>query len=118
MLQQHPSTQEIRDLLAPIRQLMERYLYTGMTLQPEAVTALLNVCIVVDDKLAQFGDEAARKYRTLTQMEEIARDLDPSGRNAPQHQEAGGQKSAAVLPFKRPLPPRPLFGPAGPGGAA
>lgn len=132
MLEHHPATQEVRELLAPFRQLMERYLYTGMELQPEAVHALLNVFIIVDDKIAQLGDEAARKYRTLAQMEAVARDLDLIGRKAPphrpatsgpprsepQHQGTGGQKSAAVLPFRPRLPPRPLFVPAGPGGAA
>lgn len=129
MLEQHPSTQEVRELLAPFRQLMECYLYTGIQLQPEAVHALLNVFIIVDDKIAQLGDEAARKYRTLAQMEAIARDLELAGRphvprasgqprGEPPHQTSGGQKDATVLPFKRRLPPRPLYSPAGPGGAA
>lgn len=132
MLQPHPSTEEVRELLKPCRQLMERYLYTGVSLAPEAVHALLNVFIVVDDKIAQLGHEVAVGARTLAQMEAVARDLELAGRPArphvpratdqprgePPHQGSGGQKAATVLPFRPRLPPRPLFGPAGPGGAA
>ncbi|RTL99750.1 hypothetical protein EJV44_04525 [Ancylobacter aquaticus] len=124
MLEQHPSTQEVRELLAPFRQLMERYLYTGIQLQPEAVTALLNVFIIVDDKIAQLGDEAARKYRTLAQMEAVARDLELVGAPVRDHdgdrsrRESGGTQPAKIVPFKPRLAPRALFVPTGPGGAA
>ncbi|CAA0130205.1 Uncharacterised protein [Starkeya nomas] len=120
MLQQHPSTEEVRELLKPCRQLMERYLYTGMELAPEAVHALLNVFIVVDDKIAQLGHEVAAGARTLAQMEAVARDLDLVGRGKgePPHQNSSAMPSATVLAFTPRLPLRPLFGPAEPGGAA
>lgn len=132
MLQQHPSTEEVRELLKPCRQLMERYLYTGVSLAPQAVHALLSVFIVVDDKIAQLGHEVAVGTRTLAQMEAVARDIDPSGKRTgpraprstgrgegePPLQGADVTPSAKVLAFKPRFPPRPLYGPAGPGGAA
>lgn len=94
MLKHHPSTEEVRGLLEPCRQLMERHLYTGLTLAPEAVTVLLNIFIVADDKLAQLGDDYVSAAGVPTT---------PSVR-----------QPAMVLGF----PSRMRSEPTGPGGAA
>ncbi|QIB34780.1 hypothetical protein [Ancylobacter pratisalsi] len=118
MLHKYTPVENIRGLLEPLRKLMERHLYTGVTLAPEAAQELFNIFILIDDQLAAHGHDCAVRHVTLHQLEAVARDLGmvDAADGAARAASVPRATSATVLPFR--LPPRPIYEPAGPGGAA
>lgn len=129
------ATLDIRGRLLEWRRLAERFLYTGAQLDQQLTLELFNTLVLADDHIAQLSEAFKGQKRQLKQMEAIARDLDPTRkvltfggyqpratglpRGEPPHQGSGGQTCADVVAFPpRRLPPRPIYEPAGPGGAA
>ncbi|GLK85720.1 hypothetical protein [Ancylobacter defluvii] len=131
-----PAQELINDVDA-LAQFFARHLYSPVELSADASLTCYSLLIVVVDRLK----EAAQIEIDLACLEAVARDLDVidrpatrppvgaggwlprldprprSGHGSPPNQGTGGQRHANVVPFRR-LPPRPLYVPAGPGGAA
>ena len=130
-------TKELIDDVDVLCRMFEANLYGVLEIDPQASCAFYSLLVLVVDRLK----EAAQMEVDLACLEAVARDLDvidrtpprrPVGssgylprrppatageRGPPPNQGSGGQKDATILMFRR-LPPRPLYGPAGPGGAA
>lgn len=130
-----PLTLDVLGRLLDWRRETEMKLYTGMAIDADMTLELFNTIILASDHIVHLAEVNNGRARQLAEMEAIARDLDPTRkviagaghqpratgrpRGEPPHQGSGGQKSADVVSFPpRRLPPRPLFEPAGPGGAA
>lgn len=120
-MQMDPRLADIRDRLQPVRSLLEGHFYDGFLLAPAACVELWNVLTLIHDDLGAIGLDIGALARANKQLHAIARDLDPArirDETPEPHGHADG-KPAKVLAFRRPaLPPRRLYEPAGPGGAA
>lgn len=108
-----PLTLDVLGQLLDWRRLAETKLYTGMAIDGDMTLRLFNTVILASDHIVQLAEQNAGQARTLKQMEAIARDLDPTRKVLAI---GGYQPRATGLP--RRLPPRPIYEPAGPGGAA
>lgn len=120
-MQMDPRLAEIRSRLQPFRQLLESHFYNCLQLEPEACVELWNVITLIHDDLGAIGLDLGALARANEQLHAIARDIDPAriDHDAPEPISENGGKPAKVLAFRRPaLPPRRLYEPAGPGGAA
>lgn len=131
-MQKHIAIEDIRARLQPFRQLLERSFYTGVEIDKNGCVELWNVLTLIVDDLGAISVDVAAMNKAHSDMLAIAADLDLIGRERgggyrpgatgvprgePPHQGSGGHKDPVVVEFRR-LPPRPLYEPAGPGGAA
>lgn len=130
-----PLTLDVLGQLLDWRRLAETKLYTGMSIDADMTLRLFNMIILTSDHVVQLAEQNAGQARTLKQMEAIARDLDPTrkvlafaghqpraaGQNGhgPTERSPAGRSGADVVALMpRRLPPRPIYEPIGPGGAA